>query len=390
MKKVIRFIFFVCCLVFILSVPAFAKNITLEQDKNIVCIKKNTKLNIDAGAKKHQLDNADYKWYLKKDEGLKLISSSRVLHKTFKKRGKYKILCKYTINEHSYKKYLTVYVENKEILITQQPENVKIRLGGIVSFEVLVKHDNAKIKYQWQYKTGNKKWKNIKGATSNDFSFVMNGEHSNFLYRCRIKQKGFKKCVYTNVVTAKLTGARKSLSEEHKKTLSGFILPKSLDGYMYVYCVDKQFTKQVKNAIQILNGFSGEFFVYAYDPSISDVVVTSYDILNSSAIGKGYYKDNSFSECMNNQEWIGVAFSDDILNLHYMVALNKNKCLYNPKMTTYVIIHELMHCIKIGHSKEDGSIMREYIEDGARLTQSDINILKQRIYTYRNIIRCLH
>ena len=171
------------------------------------------------------------------------------------------------------------------------------------------------------------------------------------------------------------------------QVLKGFVIPKNVDGYVFIHCCDPKYILLVKEAIKKLNKYVGTFFVYTYDRQFADVVVTTYDIEKGSTSYPEYMSEDILSECIKNKDWLGVAFSDDIFNIHYLIALNDTRLnIYRDEYVVAVIEHELFHCINIGHSKDNNSIMYPTLDSGASITATDIKLFKEKVSRFRGLL----
>ncbi len=89
--------------------------------------------------------------------------------------------------------------------ITTQPKTQKVAAGKTIKFTV--KATGASLKYQWQYSTNGKTWKNCSSssATKSSFSFTAKTSHSGNYYRCKVTDSAGN-VVYTSTVRAYVLG----------------------------------------------------------------------------------------------------------------------------------------------------------------------------------------
>ena len=153
-------------------------------------------------------------------------------------------------------------------------------------------------------------------------------------------------------------------------------MPKCADGYCYVHCTNKKLAVKTKGAIDIINKQIGLTFIYTDSPHIADIIIQRWSDkkLNDSI----WLRDDEIDQIRNNGDfWAGVAFS--IEGLHYLICINWDYVYNNDIYCKSVIIHELGHCIGIGHSDDVTSIMYPSCMGIIKMTPSDIiNFKKQR------------
>ena len=82
-----------------------------------------------------------------------------------------------------------LYCRYQRIMITKQPEDVRVKLGGSANFEVADKHDPAITPtYQWQFSEWGDSWTDIEGANESAYTIpVVSEEMDATYYRCEIK-----------------------------------------------------------------------------------------------------------------------------------------------------------------------------------------------------------
>ena len=225
-------------------------------------------------------------------------------------------------------------------------------------------------KYQWYVKK-NKRWKKIKGENRRKLTLLCNKKMNGYRYRCKLAKKYSKseKLVITDI------GKRYQRSI-NKNEIKGLFMPKCADGYCYVHCTSKLLVNQTRQSIDIINNTIGRTFIYTDSPHIADIIIEkcSNDILHDSI----WLRDNEIDQIRENGKfWAGVTFS--LESIHYLVLINISYTYGRDDICKSVIIHELGHCIGVGHSKDSTSIMYEYCIGVTKMNPSDIyNFKKQR------------
>ena len=222
--------------------------------------------------------------------------------------------------------------------------------------------------YQWYVKK-NKRWKKIKGEDRRNLTLLCSKRMNGYRYRCRlnnIKWSKSEKIVVTDI------GKRyqRSISVEDAK---GLFLPKCADGYCYVHCTNKNLSIKVRKAIDILNDKIGRTFIYTDSPHIADIIIQKWSGKRLS--DSIWLKSDEIDEINKNGTlWAGVAFSEE--GLHYLVCLNSDYVYYSNSYCYSIIIHELGHCIGIGHSQDKNSIMYYIAKSKCKMTNQDIETFK--------------
>lgn len=227
-------------------------------------------------------------------------------------------------------------------------------------------------KYQWYVKK-NKRWKKIKGENRRKITLLCNKKMNGYRYRCKLAKKYSKseKLIITDI------GKRyqRSISKEEIK---GLFMPKCADGYCYVHCTSKLLVNQTRQSLDIINKNIGRTFIYTDSPHIADIIIekwTKENMLNDSI----WLKDNEIDQIRNNGYfWAGVTFSME--SIHYLVCINLNYVYGRDDICKSVIIHELGHCIGLGHSTNRTSIMYETCLGVTKMSKLDIiNFKKQKM-----------
>lgn len=231
--------------------------------------------------------------------------------------------------------------------------------------------------YQWYVKK-NERWKKIKGEDERNITLLCSKTMNGYRYRCRLNNKKWsksEKLVITDI------GKRYQRSIDKEKA-NGLFIPKCADGYCFVHCTNKVLSVRVKNAIDILNSQIGRTFIYTDSPHIADIVIQRW---NGKKIADSIWlKSNEIDEIKKNGElWAGVTFSED--GLHYLICINSNCMYYSNSYCHSVIIHELGHCIGIGHSQDKNSIMYPTARMKCKMTQNDIIAFKAQRKKLRSL-----
>lgn len=222
--------------------------------------------------------------------------------------------------------------------------------------------------YQWYVKK-NERWKKIKGENRRNLTLLCSKKMNGYRYRCRLNNKKWSKSEKL-VITDIGKRYQRSINKEKAK---GLFIPKCADGYCFVHCTNKALSVRVKNAIDILNDKIGRTFIYTDSPHIADIIIQRWSgsRLNDSI----WLKSNEIDEIKKNgKPWAGVAFSED--GLHYLICINNDYAYYSNSYCHSIIIHELGHCIGIGHSQDKKSIMYPIAQMKCRMTQNDILTFK--------------
>ena len=322
--------------------------------------------------------SSKYEWQYKKNGSWKNFKDNKditILYNDLEiiskpKYNNIKIRCKVSSNGKSiYSKTAKLKINLKPYII-KQPGIKKTRMGGQVTYNIVVK--GGKLHYQWQYSKGkNSEWINIKGANTKNFTTnTITEENFNWRYRCIIKSKTTEKKVITDVVSPIVTN--KDLKREHidNKYTRGLLQPLFKDGYVYVCGAYTLYNKYLKIAVDMLDSLTKGLFVYTENSNIADIIVVDYDngIIYPETIP--YFRnDPTVSRDLVSKDaegWVGVSFSDDNTFEHYLVALNRSWVNYylnlEERYIVYIILHELGHCIGIGHSKDPQSVMYKSID----------------------------
>lgn len=94
---------------------------------------------------------------------------------------------------------------SKKTSIKTQPKTRKVVDGDTVNFSV--KAAGTGLKYQWQYSTNGKTWKNCSAAAAKKATFTFTGQtkHNGYYYRCKITNASGSS-VYTKVVRLYVLG----------------------------------------------------------------------------------------------------------------------------------------------------------------------------------------
>ena len=224
--------------------------------------------------------------------------------------------------------------------------------------------------YQWYVKK-NERWKKIKGENRRNLTLLCSKKMNGYRYRCRLNNKKWsksEKIVITDI------GKRYQRSIDKEKA-RGLFLPKCADGYCFVHCTYKPLSIRVRKAIDIVNNKIGRTFVYTDSPHIADIIIQKWR--GNKLYDSIWLKSNEIDIIKKKgKEWAGVAFSEDSDGLHHLVCINTYYTDYDNSYYHAVIIHELGHCIGIGHSQDKKSIMYPIAQMKCRMTQNDILTFK--------------
>lgn len=382
-KKVLVSVVLMLLLSLVLSVPAYCRVVNLNTKKKVVVVQRGEPITLNI-----QEEGVSYQW-LKKTQGgewKKCHNGGSSLKLKCSNYRKHKVKCNVlTSAGEVHKKTVTLLVASPKLQIEEQPEDTLARVNSNVQLTVkLADERSSLIRYSWEkYKGG--KWKPIKGANKKYYRFKYNGHLAR--YRCKIWQSRVKGVIYSKTATIVSTCNVSKTNQSKIQVLKGFVIPKNVDGYVFIYCCDPKYIRLVKEAIKKLNKYVGTFFVYTYDSQFADVVVTTYDIEKESTSYPEYMSEDILSECIKNKDWLGVAFSDDIFNIHYLIALNDTRLnICRDEYVVAVIEHELFHCINIGHSKDNNSIMYPTLDSGAYITATDIKLFKEKVSRFRGLL----
>lgn len=232
-------------------------------------------------------------------------------------------------------------------------------------------------RYQWYVKKNTKKWKKLKGENKRKLTLICNKKMNGYRFKCKLKKKWSKseKLIITDI------GKRYQRSIKPNE-VEGMFLPKCADGYCYVYCTNKNFSKEVKKAISIVNKNIGRTFIYTDSPHIADIIIQPWygNILNDSI----WLKENEIDYIKANSDGIlGAAFLHK--QLFYLICVNYYDLEDMDDYCWAVIIHELGHCIGVKHSTNKKSIMYYTISDNVKMIKEDIQAFKKR----RSILKSL-
>jgi hypothetical protein len=304
----------------------------------------------------------------------------------------WKVRCRITYKAKNNKR---IYILSKAVklkvrktpTIISQPTQVYTRLKGVAEFGLTVKGDN--LMYKWQKKVKNK-WVTIK-KTSKPSLVVksIKKKDNNTYYRCLVRSKWSKRVIKSKKIKLVVTDIGKNHSISDSTKIRGLVRTKALDGYIYVTSGKSKHKKEIKEAIKELNKITGTLFIYTSKKSIADLVVVDYSSYRVYKRTLPYLrKDMSIAKQLVSKEaaeWAGVAFSTDDNNEHYLIALNDFFIeSYPSSIVTTVIMHELAHCIGIGHSKDPNSIMY-YTLWNQHVTKEDIKKLVTQAAKVRNL-----
>lgn len=382
-KKILVSVVLMLLLSLVLSVPAYCRVVNLNTKKKVVVVQRGEPITLNI-----QEEGVSYQW-LKKTQGRKWKkchnegSSFNLKCSNYRKQ---KVKCNVlTSAGEVHKKVVTLLVASPKLRIKEQPENTLARVNSNVQLTIeLADERSSLIRYSWEkYKNG--KWKSIKGANKKHYRFKFNGDLVR--YRCKIWQSGVKGVIYSKTATIVSTSNVSKTNQSKIQFLKGFVNPKNVDGYVFIHCCDPKYIHLVKKAIKKLNKYVGTFFVYTYDSNFADVVVATYDIEKGSTSYPEYIGEDILPECIKNKNWLGVAFSDDLFNIHYLIALNDTRLnICRDEYTIAVIEHELFHCVNIGHSKDSNSIMYPILDSRAYITATDIKLFKEKVSRFRGLL----
>lgn len=230
--------------------------------------------------------------------------------------------------------------------------------------------------YQW-YVYNKKQWRKVKGGNYRSITILCGKNKNGYKYKCKLKKKWSKteRIVITDI------GKRYQRSIDGKKA-KGMFMPKCADGYCYVHCTNKAFSKKVQKSINILNSKIGLTFIYTDSPHIADIIIQKWQ--SGKLSDSIWLRDDEIDTIRENGAvWYGVTFSID--GLHYLVCVNGDYLSGRDNYCYSVVMHELGHCIGIGHSSDKNSIMYNYCNGSIQMTQKDIEDFK----TQRNKLRSL-
>ena len=345
------------------SVFAASKTVTAKYVGEKITITSNKK------GKKYQWQEKKKgkKWKnLKNQKKRKIIINA----KWNKNQNQYRCVITNKKGKKSYSKTTTLNIE-KNPIITKQPETQYTRKSGNVYFETDA-IGGDELEFVWQTSSNKKTWINrYEGKTYN-----LEAADNTVYVRCKIKNTITKGVSYTNVVQLIVTDADTKYYwyEIPKAKLQGLIKPKAVDKHIYVSAYDSKYVENIKQACNTINKKTNKTtFIFTESQQIADIIVTDYDKRNG--IEKNVFNTNKVVEVLNeanSDKWSGVAFAHSTSNDYFLIALNRKYMdNTNAQIRTATIIHELGHCIGIGHNNIKSSIM--YSGSVGKMSPSDIN-----------------
>ena len=384
-KKIFFIVFLYSIIIFSINVKAKQNEIIIKSQPVSVSAKEKEHIEYTVQAKGKKLK---YQWQVKKGKNqkwknLKGKTTSTLSLVTSKKMNRYYYRCLISDAFGNKRTTKSAKLTISEIFIETQPESIITRHTGHIEYTVQAKGE--KLKYQWQIKKGKgQAWKNLKGKTTSTLSLVASRKMDGYYYRCLISDAFGNK---RTTKSAKLTISDKNkyyASQANQSELRGFYQRKVMDNYCYVYAYRSKYTEEIKQAIAKINNACGRLFIYTTDPEISDIVILDYKNCGY-AVSNAYLTYEEIIH-LNNPEadnCVGVTFSNDNTALHYLICLNDGLMKrHDIKNRISIIIHELGHCVNIGHSTSKNDIMypTNFVSD---LSENDIAKFKYA----RKIIR---
>ena len=217
--------------------------------------------------------------------------------------------------------------------------------------------------YQWYVNRGTK-WQKLTGKTARTLTITARKSMHGYRYRCRIKGKWTKaERLYITDMNAKYW--------RDIVPIGGMFYPKCADGYCYIHAPDC--ADEAKDAIRRINKQIGRTYIYTDSPHIADIVILEWHgthLPDSMWLTGGEIPEIR----QHGSEWVGVTFSDN--GLHYLICINA-ALEADPEYQVAVIMHELGHCLGLGHSTYHKSIMYESA-DKPYMTKRDIADFKRQ------------
>ena len=306
---------------------------------------------------------------MKKQKSRKLV-----MQVTWKQnQNKYRCVVTNKKGKKSYSKTTTLKIE-KNPVITKQPENQYTRKSGYVRFETDAYGGNE-LTYTWEKrKNNNTKW--TKTGTGKVLGYIASS--GSMMFRCKIYNKITKGTTYTNIVQLFITDENTKYysSEIPNKLIRGLLRPKAVDKHVYIASYDTKFTKEIKDACNTINKeIKKNTFIYTDSQHIADIIITDYDSSIKNAY-KSIFVDSDMVDYLKDAKGdsaAGLAWSDDNYGVHFLISLNRKMVSnYTSAEVNCVIIHEIGHCIGIGHSTDKYSVMYPNIIS-VKMTKTDIN-----------------
>lgn len=264
------------------------------------------------------------------------------------------------------------------------PEVTYARLWKSATMETTATGDGLRFKW-YEFRNGN--WKVVPNETSRSFSFRVSKNDEGRKFKLTVTD-AYGKTVETNATTVVVSNrSGLTVDDVGNKTTRGLFQKNEVDEYCYVYAAGTAFRKELQTAVETVNSAVGTLFVLTNDRSEADIVVMDA-VPGSATFPKEFseemrkFVNEYYAEGTAGYLWAGVAFSDDETRIHDYVLLNyiqmmKIAMVYDSSdarsIRSSIIIHELGHCVGIGHSKNEKDVMYGTFDgDNDEMTANDV------------------
>lgn len=343
------------------------------------------KSEVTLSAPKDAGSTAKCRWFEEKKGKWRKIGTGLKVRKNFRKCGVYRFRCKYrTKKGKNMKAGAVVIVNEKKLSFVRQPENAVGREGGKASFSVRLKKENPNVRYQWQVRKGGK-FEDVRGAVGSTLTVRAYAGADGSEYRCAVSQIGLKKRIYSRTARLCMDTSIGRIEQSKEPLLRGFVIPKKADGYIFVRCADARYSADLQLAIEEINAVAGKLFVRTEDRLEADLSVTVCNPSNRTATDPLLFEEEDFEECMSHPEWTGAAYSNK-KGFHYLITIKEETCKPNSELTKKVFMHELMHCIGIGHSTDVNSVIYPSITGDSVITAADAAKIRSGAEYFRKTV----